>query len=169
MTSKPRERDDMRRPSLSTPALILGVAVCLAACGGGDDTTATTGADETISSTQPATTPVPPANDTTTGDARNETVETAQADLAERLAVDAAEIEVVSYEEVTWDSGALGCPEPGQMYTQALVEGSLTILAVDGTEYRYHAGRDGDPFLCENPALDTRDGGPGTTEGPPES
>ena len=70
------------------------------------------------------------------------------ADLADRLDVDPAEIEVVSVEEVTWPDGGLGCPEPGMSYAQALVNGSRIVLAVDGTEYEYHSGPRRDPFYC---------------------
>ena len=37
------------------------------------------------------------------------------------------------------------------MYTQALVEGSLIVLRVDGKHYQYHAAKGRQPFLCENP------------------
>ena len=69
-------------------------------------------------------------------------------DLAARLDVDPSEIEVVSVEEVTWPDGSLGCPKPGMSYTQALVDGQLIILAVDGREYEYHSGRGREPFYC---------------------
>jgi len=72
-------------------------------------------------------------------------------DLAARLGVDESEIAVVSVEEVTWSDGSIGCPEPGMMYTQALVNGSLVILEVDGTRYEYHSGGGRDLFYCENP------------------
>ena len=75
-------------------------------------------------------------------------IDRAVADLADRLSIEQQTITVVSAEEVTWPDGSLGCPEPGRSYTQALVNGTLIRLAVDGTEYEYHAGRDGDPFYC---------------------
>ena len=34
-----------------------------------------------------------------------------------------ADLKVLSAEAVTWSDGSLGCPEPGMMYTQALVPG----------------------------------------------
>ena len=48
--------------------------------------------------------------------------------------------EVVSAEAVTWNDGSLGCPEAGQAYTQALVEGYQVILEVDGERYDYRVG-----------------------------
>ncbi|MFQ5522465.1 MAG: hypothetical protein ACE5F5_02660 [Acidimicrobiia bacterium] len=76
-------------------------------------------------------------------------VELARADLAERLGLEESAIEVVLAELVTWSDGSLGCPQPGMMYTQALVEGSRVVLQVEGRFYDYHAGTDGEPFLCE--------------------
>jgi len=72
-------------------------------------------------------------------------------DLAGRLGIEESEIAVVSIEEVTWPDGSLGCPEPGTMYTQALEDGTLIILEVDGATYEYHAGVDRDPFYCDAP------------------
>lgn len=56
---------------------------------------------------------------------------------------------VVSAQSVTWSSGALGCPEPGQMYTQALEEGLQVIVEADGTQYDYRFGRSEHPKLCQ--------------------
>ncbi len=39
------------------------------------------------------------------------------------------------------------------LYTQALVDGTRTVLAAVGEEFSYHAGADGAPFLCEEPVL----------------
>jgi len=72
----------------------------------------------------------------------------AKADLAQRLGVSADEIEVVEAGEVTWRDTALGCPEPGMMYAQVLTPGTLVVLAYEGTEARYHAGREAVPGPC---------------------
>lgn len=74
------------------------------------------------------------------------------ADLAERLDIDPGEIEILLTEDVVWPNGAIGCPEPGVGYTQALVDGWRAVLDVDGSQYFYHAARDQDPFYCENPS-----------------
>lgn len=76
-------------------------------------------------------------------------VEQAKSDLSGRLDVAEAEIEVLSVEEVTWPDGSLGCPQPGMMYTQALVDGSRIRLQVDGEIYAYHSGGNRPPFLCK--------------------
>lgn len=80
----------------------------------------------------------------------------AVADLAARLGVPATAIEVLKAEQVTWPDGSLGCPEPGQAYTQAQVDGYRVVLQHDGRVYLYHAGGDGPIFLCQS---DEKDGG----------
>lgn len=75
----------------------------------------------------------------------------AVADLATRVKVDPASIEVVSDEAVTWTDGSLGCAKPGMMYTQAIVEGARITLRVDEVDYEYHSGGTGEPFWCEKP------------------
>jgi hypothetical protein len=72
-------------------------------------------------------------------------------DLSGRLGIQSGEIKVVSEKNVTWRDGSLGCPKPGMMYTQALVEGTLIVLRVDDTKYEYHSGGGRAPFYCENP------------------
>ena len=76
----------------------------------------------------------------------------AKADLGQRSGVEALQIELVAYEEVTWRDGSLGCPQPGMMYTQALVDGYLIQLQADGQTYNYHGANGRDPFLCTNDA-----------------
>lgn len=77
--------------------------------------------------------------------------EKAVADLATRLGIDAAAVEVVGDEPVTWSDGSLGCAERGMAYTQALVEGSRITLQAEGVSYEYHTGGSPEPFWCESP------------------
>ncbi len=72
-------------------------------------------------------------------------------DLSDRLGVPSGEIEVVKESSVTWRDGSMGCPKEGMMYTQALVEGTLIVLRVNGKNYQYHSGKGRPPFYCENP------------------
>lgn len=71
-------------------------------------------------------------------------------DLATRLRVPAEAIDVISAERVTWPDGSVGCPQPDMAYTQALVEGYRVVLGREGRVYLYHAGSDGQPFMCES-------------------
>lgn len=84
------------------------------------------------------------------GEVPDEILDAILAAAAERTGVAAAEIEVVEAEQVTWPDGSLGCPEPGQMYTQALVDGYQVVLDAGGEELDYRVGSGGSFRLCEN-------------------
>ena len=83
-------------------------------------------------------------------------VQVAVADLAARIGGDPDAIEVLKAERVTWPNGALGCPQPGMMYTEALVGGFQVVLATDHRTrvFDYHAGADERPFLCPSAEKD---------------
>lgn len=68
------------------------------------------------------------------------------ADLAARGVTGTPEL--VSATAVTWNNGALGCPSPGAVYTQALVDGMQVIVTVDGVTYDYRFGTTNAPRLC---------------------
>jgi hypothetical protein len=69
-------------------------------------------------------------------------------DAAAATGLDPADIEVVRAESVTWPDGSLGCPEPGMMYTQALVDGYQVVLDADGEELDYRVGESGAFRIC---------------------
>lgn len=56
---------------------------------------------------------------------------------------------VVSAEAVTWPDSSLGCPSPGVMYTQALVEGLRVMVEAGGKRFDYRLGSAGQLKLCE--------------------
>ena len=76
-------------------------------------------------------------------------VDQAVADLASRLKIDASKIDTVSAQAMSWPDGSLGCPQPGMVYTQVMVDGSLIQLSVNGMAYSYHSGGSRAPFLCQ--------------------
>jgi len=69
-------------------------------------------------------------------------------DAATRTSVDREKITVVSAGPVTWPDGSAGCPEPGMMYTQALVPGYRVVLQAGDEVLNYHATRGGTPQFC---------------------
>ena len=78
----------------------------------------------------------------------NEQIELAKKDLAQRLDVSPDSVVLSGARRVTWRSGALGCPEPGMNYTEALVSGSVIYLQVDNMTHAYHAKFGSKPFYC---------------------
>jgi hypothetical protein len=163
---------DMRRRRSRAGLIGLAAVIALAACGGDDDSGsgATSGTVPSVSDTTPGSsvppssappstrpvsvTPLPPASSPgsfpgTAMDPSSPLVTDAVADLAGQLDLSPDDVTVVAAREVTWPDGSLGCPEPGMMYTQALVDGTLVVLEADGQRYEYHGGT---PLvLCENP------------------
>lgn len=157
--------------------VLVTVAVLLSACGSDDSSQSSDGGSDPTSpaatspeATEPAIPEDPPSASPTpldpqspadlpTGPAPTGTagVENAIADLAQREGVSEQEIEVSGYAEVTWSSGAIGCPEPGQAYTEALVPGAQLILVVDGERFSYHAEQtssgQADFFYCASPEV----------------
>lgn len=57
-------------------------------------------------------------------------------------------LRVVRAQGVTWSSGALGCPEPGVSYTQALLPGYWVEIDVGGQRMDYRASKAGQFRLC---------------------
>ena len=73
------------------------------------------------------------------------------ADAATRLAVDPSAVKIVSAKPETFSDGSLGCPEPGMMYTQALVDGYQVVVEANGTQLDYRGSGPGQFRLCKNP------------------
>jgi hypothetical protein len=84
-----------------------------------------------------------------TGEVPGEIMANLLADAAERTGVDVDDIEVVQAEAVTWSDGSLGCPEPGMVYTQALVDGYHVIVEAGGEELDFRVTANGGFVLCE--------------------
>ena len=82
----------------------------------------------------------------------DEILQKAITDAAQQAGVDPSAVTVVSAEATTWNSGALGCPEPGKVYTQALVPGYKIVLEAGGKTLNYHASETGSVKLCEGVA-----------------
>ena len=137
----------MRR-TFWTPILVALVsATLLVACAAPDG----------ASQSEPAVSGVPssadsmPGSSTVIGDVPTAMLERVIADAASGAGVDQSEVEVVAAEAVTWPDGALGCPQPDQMYTQALVPGYRVILEIDGDELHFHASESGEFAFCADP------------------
>lgn len=148
----------------STPRIIprvlalAGALTVLVACGEAED------ADEPVDEVEDVedVESDPDGADTSDGAESNADDDAIEDALVDQVAeaVDAAaddadvtsdEVTVVDAASVTWSDGALGCPQPDEMYTQGLVEGYRIELDVDGEPMVFH-GADGDePFHCADP------------------
>ena len=70
------------------------------------------------------------------------------ADAAKRFRVPESSVVLKQAEHVTWPDGALGCPEPGRMYTQALVAGFRIVAHTTDGELLYHTDTHGTVANC---------------------
>lgn len=130
-------------------AVLAASALLLLACGNGDPEVVD---DDTDGIADPSTGDGDGgATDGDAGASDSREVTLAIADAAERTGVAEADIEVEEFSMVTWPDGAIGCPEPDVMYTQALVDGYRIVLDADGTQLVYHGALGEDPFFCEDP------------------
>ena len=65
--------------------------------------------------------------------------------------MDPSAVTIVEAKAETFPDGSLGCPEPGMMYTQALVDGYRVIVEANGTQLDYRGSAPGKFRICENP------------------
>ena len=73
-------------------------------------------------------------------------------DAASVTGGDPAAVTIVRAESVTWPDGAAGCPQPGMLYTEALVPGYWVVVESEGRTLDFRGGRrTGTLRLCENP------------------
>lgn len=70
-----------------------------------------------------------------------EVVGKARGDLSARLGVEASEIKTISFDKKIWTDGSLGLPEPGMVYTKAIVSGYRVVLETGGRQYEYNCSQ----------------------------
>jgi hypothetical protein len=71
-------------------------------------------------------------------------------DAASHLNVGEDQLHVDQVEPRQWPDSALGCPQPGIMYSQIVTPGFLIIISTrNGKRLEYHANARGDVRLCE--------------------
>ena len=73
------------------------------------------------------------------------------ADAATRLGVDRSQVRIVLARAETFSDGSLGCPRPGEMYTQAVVEGFHVIVEAGAVQLDYRGNERGQFRICEDP------------------
>jgi hypothetical protein len=138
----------MRR---TLPLLALVLASCAAQIGDSPSASPEATPDSSRPTrTAPDLATPPPSDEPVTGEVPAEIMDDLRADAAERLGVDAADLEIVQAEAVTWNDGSLGCPEPGMSYTMALVDGYHVILEADAEQVDYRVSAQGGFLVCEN-------------------
>ena len=132
------------RPGLG--AAVAAVILVLSGCGGAGEGPVDEGTPEPSDTEEE-----PAASDGAAEEsALEEEISAARDLLADEVGAEQAP-ELVVAEQVTWPDGALGCPQPDQIYTQALVEGYRIVFRTGGEEIAFHGAAGEAPFRCENP------------------
>jgi len=75
-------------------------------------------------------------------DERSRLTDLALADLADRLGVSTAVIQVSNVEATEFSDTSLGVPQPGMDYAQVITPGYILTLSADGGFYVYHGAGD---------------------------
>jgi hypothetical protein len=83
------------------------------------------------------------------GEVPEEILDRIISDLIQRTGADEQNIQVIRSEAVIWNDGSLGCPKPGDFYTQEPVDGYWVVLQMDGVDYDYRVSVSGYFTLCE--------------------
>lgn len=138
----------MRHRSVSAALLAAAIA---ASCAMAGDQDKPSGAIKATPPRLPAQVPssAPPQGKLVTAEVPPDLIEKVRADLAQRVGIAASAAKVVRAESIEWPNGALGCAEPGKMYTQAIVPGYVVELEHAGKTYSYHASKNGYFTLCD--------------------
>jgi hypothetical protein len=69
-------------------------------------------------------------------------------EAAAQAKVDRDQLVIARTQSVVWSDGSLGCPEPGMMYTQMLVNGYWIVVEAAGKQYDFRVGSGGSFRLC---------------------
>jgi hypothetical protein len=134
----------------SACAALLAAAMA-ASCAMAGDQDKPSGAIKATPPRLPAQAPssAPPQGKLVTAEVPPDLIEKVRADLAQRVGIAASAAKVVRAESIEWPNGALGCAEPGKMYTQAIVPGYVVELEHAGQMYSYHAAKNGYFTFCD--------------------
>jgi len=78
-------------------------------------------------------------------------VTTARIALADHLGVPEDMLTLMTVREQTWNSSALGCPDPARGYGQVMVPGYLLVFSAGEQQYAVHTSETASPLiLCRN-------------------
>src|SRR6266852_5987298 len=76
-------------------------------------------------------------------------VDAALRDAAAHLGASPAALKVDQVEPRQWGDSSLGCPKPGQMYSQIVTPGFFIIISGAGKQLEYHTDTRGHVVLCQ--------------------
>lgn len=93
---------------------------------------------------------VPESDPPVVGEVPQQILDEILVDAADRTGLTAGDLTVRRSQAMTWSDGSLGCPVPGEFYTQAIVAGYwVELVDPDGAVLDYRVGETGSFKLCE--------------------
>jgi hypothetical protein len=125
----------MQRPALV--ALVACLALVAAACTAGSSPSGGSGASSPGAAVRSGDVALPPV-----------VLDPILADAATRTGLPAEALVIQVAEPRTYSDGSLDCPEPGMMYTQAIVEGYQVVIAAGDDVLDYRGSDPGVFRLC---------------------
>jgi hypothetical protein len=105
-----------------------------------------------VSPIQGVITPMAPALSTPYQADLQYLIDIAVVDLAQRLSIPKAEIDVVAAYDVIWPDAGLGCSQSGMASAQVLTPGYLILLESNDVKYEYHTDKGTYVTYCANPS-----------------
>ena len=94
----------------------------------------------------PLVSPVPGSN---LSPEEQQAVAAALQDAATQLGVAASELSLQQIEAREWGDSSLGCPQPGNLYSQIVTPGFLIVTNSRGKQLEYHSDTRGRVVLCQ--------------------
>lgn len=159
------------------PLALVTAALLMAACGGGGidpgvgSLPPNAGPEPAVApvSSEPGDGPAPspervePLPAPITGEVPDDLLAPVLEDATNRSGIAIGELVVVRSEFVEWPDGSLGCPEPGVLYTQAIIPGYRVEIEADGLILDYRLDDTGRFRPCTGfgPPFGARDPGDG--------
>jgi hypothetical protein len=67
---------------------------------------------------------------------------------ASHLGVTPDQLKLTQVEPHEWPDASLGCPQPGQMYSQVITPGYLVMITSDAHQLEYHTDMRSHVSLC---------------------
>jgi hypothetical protein len=117
------------------------ISLILVACAGATSTpTPTSTQVGNATSSQPVSVTPPPESAAA--------VDAALQAAATHLGVSPDQLQVTLVEPHQWPDASLGCPQPGQMYSQVVTPGYLVMITSGGHQLEYHTDMRGRVTLC---------------------
>jgi hypothetical protein len=138
--------DTMPRHAPSRVVLATALVLIVSACSAGAGPTA-----PPTNEGRPPTITLPPSTgpSSETSIVPPELLDPVLTDAAQRTGADKSAVKLVEATSTTWNDGSLGCPKPGVMYTQAIVDGYKVIVKANGQKLDYRVPVQGGFKVCE--------------------